>query len=181
MENGSTPPSHHRISISKLASIPSRGNAWPSKESLRLFLALGIHLTSPLVMPLPRGWPPASPQQLPYPSSQSKPLTPCAACPCSSGSGEMKAIPAELQPFLPPLAVVGGLYLLSFVGTALLSFYRFFLRPGKNLKKLGAWGVVTGATGEALDDEFLMFSDGTSLGAVKLRGDWIVLHERDTS
>lgn len=28
----------------------------------------------------------------------------------------------------------------------LLTFYKFFLRPGKNLKKCGSWAVVTGAT-----------------------------------
>lgn len=41
-----------------------------------------------------------------------------------------------------------GLYALKLAGKALLHVYKSFLRPGKNLKKLGKWAVVTGATGE---------------------------------
>jgi hypothetical protein len=41
-----------------------------------------------------------------------------------------------------------GLWALSLAGRALLHVYKTFLRPGKNLKKLGKWAVVTGATGE---------------------------------
>ena len=41
-----------------------------------------------------------------------------------------------------------GLYALNLAGKALLHVYKTFLRPGKNLKKLGKWAVVTGATGE---------------------------------
>lgn len=42
----------------------------------------------------------------------------------------------------PVLAVI-GLYYLSKV---ISNIYKTFLRPGKNLKKLGKWAVVTGAT-----------------------------------
>eukprot|EP00056_Hartaetosiga_gracilis_P021715 m.26015 g.26015 ORF g.26015 m.26015 type:complete len:315 (-) comp9228_c0_seq1:149-1093(-) len=37
-------------------------------------------------------------------------------------------------------------YVLKFLLTAISSFYAFFLRPAKNLKTLGDWAVVTGAT-----------------------------------
>lgn len=43
-----------------------------------------------------------------------------------------------------------GLCALNLAGKALLHLYKTFLRPGKNLKKLGKWAVVTGATGELL-------------------------------
>lgn len=46
----------------------------------------------------------------------------------------------------PVLQVLGALLVLKFVLGAVQAFYRFFLRPGKNLKKFGGWGVVTGAT-----------------------------------
>ena len=35
-----------------------------------------------------------------------------------------------------------------FAGKAGLNLYKTFLRPGKDLKKLGSWAVVTGATGK---------------------------------
>lgn len=46
------------------------------------------------------------------------------------------------------LIVVGGLYLAKAALSTLVSLYSTFLRPGKNLKKYGAWAVVTGATGK---------------------------------
>ena len=47
----------------------------------------------------------------------------------------------------PAVAIVGaiGLY---YVSKAVTHLFKTFLRPGKNLKKLGEWAVVTGATGE---------------------------------
>jgi len=54
--------------------------------------------------------------------------------------------------FLHPLlhkaiALVGGLYLLSFLVEFVQGFYARFLRGGKNLKKAyGEWAIVTGAT-----------------------------------
>ncbi|CAJ1954559.1 unnamed protein product [Cylindrotheca closterium] len=39
-----------------------------------------------------------------------------------------------------------GLFALNLAGKALLHVYKTFLRPGKNLKKLGKWAVITGAT-----------------------------------
>lgn len=38
--------------------------------------------------------------------------------------------------------VIGALVLLKFLVTALKGFYAHFLRPGKNLKKLGEWGKL---------------------------------------
>lgn len=46
------------------------------------------------------------------------------------------------------LALVGGLVLLRSALSVLASVFTTFLRPGKDLKKFGAWAVVTGATGE---------------------------------
>lgn len=44
------------------------------------------------------------------------------------------------------LAVFGALVLAVFALKVLGSFHRNFLRPGKDLKKLGKWAVVTGCT-----------------------------------
>eukprot|EP00540_Astrosyne_radiata_P020888 CAMPEP_0116844984 /NCGR_PEP_ID=MMETSP0418-20121206/13009_1 /TAXON_ID=1158023 /ORGANISM="Astrosyne radiata, Strain 13vi08-1A" /LENGTH=324 /DNA_ID=CAMNT_0004476033 /DNA_START=48 /DNA_END=1022 /DNA_ORIENTATION=- len=52
----------------------------------------------------------------------------------------------EANPTIGALAVFGSLVLLSVTGNAFLAFYKIFLRPGKNLKRLGKWAVVTGAT-----------------------------------
>ena len=41
---------------------------------------------------------------------------------------------------------IGGLAILSFAKQLLSAFFKYFLRPGKNLKKLGEWAVITGAT-----------------------------------
>lgn len=46
------------------------------------------------------------------------------------------------------LAIVGGLVLLRSALCLAANVFATFLRPGKNLKKYGAWAVVTGATGE---------------------------------
>lgn len=46
------------------------------------------------------------------------------------------------------LALVGGLVLVRSAICFLGAVFATFLRPGKNLKKYGAWAVVTGATGE---------------------------------
>lgn len=46
------------------------------------------------------------------------------------------------------LALVGGVVLVRSVLSVLASVFTTFLRPGKDLKKYGAWAVVTGATGE---------------------------------
>lgn len=56
----------------------------------------------------------------------------------------LKSVPA---PFLV-LGALGAYSVVSFVLQALNAFYRFFLRPGKNLKKFGSYAVVTGATGK---------------------------------
>lgn len=52
----------------------------------------------------------------------------------------------EADPAFAVLAVVGSLCLIKVAAKMLLAFYKMFLRPGKNLKKLGKWAVVTGAT-----------------------------------
>lgn len=46
------------------------------------------------------------------------------------------------------LVVVGGIFLAKTLLSVVYSFYVTFLRSSKNLKKYGAWAVVTGATGE---------------------------------
>jgi 17beta-estradiol 17-dehydrogenase / very-long-chain 3-oxoacyl-CoA reductase len=47
-------------------------------------------------------------------------------------------------------AAVGivGLIALNLVLKAVSNIFKTFLRPGKDLKKLGKWAVVTGATGK---------------------------------
>jgi hypothetical protein len=47
----------------------------------------------------------------------------------------------------PATAIVGAICL-NLALKALNNLYKTFLRPVKNLKKLGKWAVVTGATGE---------------------------------
>jgi hypothetical protein len=54
--------------------------------------------------------------------------------------GNLKAID-------PATAIVGAICL-TLALKALNNLYKTFLRPVKNLKKLGKWAVVTGATGE---------------------------------
>lgn len=49
-------------------------------------------------------------------------------------------------PVVAGFAVIGSLYAAVKVGKAVVAFYKMFLRPGKNLKKLGKWAVITGAT-----------------------------------
>jgi len=52
----------------------------------------------------------------------------------------------DAAPLVRALAVVGSLVALSLGSRAISYLYKTFLRPGKNLKKLGEWAVVTGAT-----------------------------------
>lgn len=51
-------------------------------------------------------------------------------------------------PVVQMLALIGGLVLVRSALCVLTALYTTFLRPGKNLKKYGAWAVITGATGE---------------------------------
>lgn len=44
------------------------------------------------------------------------------------------------------LKIIGGVSIASFALKALVSIYKAFIRPGKNLKKFGKWAVITGAT-----------------------------------
>lgn len=71
-----------------------------------------------------------------------------------SGMADINAIVESLKATLKDLpvpitvvAALGALSVLGFVLQAVGAFYRFFLRGGKNLKKLGSYAVVTGATG----------------------------------
>jgi 17beta-estradiol 17-dehydrogenase / very-long-chain 3-oxoacyl-CoA reductase len=48
----------------------------------------------------------------------------------------------------PSTAIVGAICL-TLALKALNNLYKTFLRPAKNLKKLGKWAVVTGATGKS--------------------------------
>jgi hypothetical protein len=45
------------------------------------------------------------------------------------------------------LLALGALGVARFLLGAVYAVYKYFLRPGKNLRKLGSWAVVTGATG----------------------------------
>ena len=49
----------------------------------------------------------------------------------------------NIEPGLAIVGVVLAFYLLKAVN----NIFKTFIRPGKNLKKLGKWAVVTGATG----------------------------------
>mmetsp|Transcript_79859 Transcript_79859/g.230842 ORF Transcript_79859/g.230842 Transcript_79859/m.230842 type:complete len:321 (-) Transcript_79859:146-1108(-) len=51
-----------------------------------------------------------------------------------------------LDGFLAKLGAVALVYALYCMSKALLAAYSFFARPGKKLKDLGEWAVVTGAT-----------------------------------
>jgi hypothetical protein len=53
----------------------------------------------------------------------------------------------ELDPVVGIVAAI-GVYL---AGKAAIHLYKTFLRPGKNLKTLGKWAVVTGATGKSFN------------------------------
>jgi hypothetical protein len=48
------------------------------------------------------------------------------------------------------IAILGCLGL-NLTSKAVSHLYKTFLRPGKDLKKLGKWAVVTGATGKGYD------------------------------
>ncbi len=48
--------------------------------------------------------------------------------------------------FVMGLAAMGAAAVLRIVLGAVRAAWVFFLRPGRNLKKLGTWAVVTGAT-----------------------------------
>lgn len=56
----------------------------------------------------------------------------------------IKGLDAPLQLLL----ALGALGVARFLLGAVYAVYKYFLRPGKNLRKLGGWAVVTGATGE---------------------------------
>jgi len=47
---------------------------------------------------------------------------------------------------VPVFAAVGALVVISVCLQVISSIYKTFLRPAKNLKKLGKWAVITGAT-----------------------------------
>ena len=56
----------------------------------------------------------------------------------------LKGLDAPLQLCL----ALGALAVARFLLGAVYAIYKYFLRPGKNLRKLGSWAVVTGATGK---------------------------------
>jgi 17beta-estradiol 17-dehydrogenase / very-long-chain 3-oxoacyl-CoA reductase len=58
---------------------------------------------------------------------------------------------------LEVLLWIGLLLLSKWIFSFLYSFYTYFIRPGKNLRKYGDWAVVTGCTdgiGKAISEEF---------------------------
>lgn len=67
---------------------------------------------------------------------------------------QLKSLPLTVAVPAAVGALVFGRLALSLLG----SFYAFFLRPARSVKKFGAWGVVTGATdgiGKALATELV--------------------------
>ncbi|KAL1216408.1 Very-long-chain 3-oxoacyl-CoA reductase 1 [Cardamine amara subsp. amara] len=44
------------------------------------------------------------------------------------------------------LFTIGSISIFKFIFTLLRSFYIYFLRPGKNLRKYGSWALITGPT-----------------------------------
>lgn len=44
------------------------------------------------------------------------------------------------------LFTIGSITIFKFIFTLLRSFYIYFLRPGKNLRKYGSWALITGPT-----------------------------------
>lgn len=56
---------------------------------------------------------------------------------------------AKMDPnMVNAIFVVGALVIARWALCVLGSLFTTFLRPGKNLKKYGAWAIVTGATGK---------------------------------
>lgn len=62
----------------------------------------------------------------------------------------LKTMEIRMEDITPEKAAIAlvGLWALRLVGKASLHLLKTFLRPGKKLKKLGKWAVVTGATGK---------------------------------
>mmetsp|Transcript_4194 Transcript_4194/g.6020 ORF Transcript_4194/g.6020 Transcript_4194/m.6020 type:complete len:327 (-) Transcript_4194:59-1039(-) len=61
----------------------------------------------------------------------------------------------DADPLVAPLAVFGSLIAFNIAYKAIIAGYKVFLRPGKNLRKLGEWAVVTGAT-DGIGKEYAM-------------------------
>jgi len=53
---------------------------------------------------------------------------------------------AAAEPLPAVLLALGSVAVLKFVAGLVSGVYKTFLRPGKNLRKLGKWAVITGAT-----------------------------------
>jgi 17beta-estradiol 17-dehydrogenase / very-long-chain 3-oxoacyl-CoA reductase len=57
------------------------------------------------------------------------------------------------------LVIVSLLFVAKYALSVVYSFYKFFLRPARNLKRYGPWAIVTGCTdgiGKAICDEFAL-------------------------
>mmetsp|Transcript_3120 Transcript_3120/g.4615 ORF Transcript_3120/g.4615 Transcript_3120/m.4615 type:complete len:326 (+) Transcript_3120:102-1079(+) len=52
----------------------------------------------------------------------------------------------DTGPVVTVIAAFGSLFLMNKAMKAVVAFYKMFLRPGKDLKRLGEWAVITGAT-----------------------------------
>ena len=67
--------------------------------------------------------------------------------------------------------LIGVVVILQILITLVRAVWVYFLRPGKNLRKLGSWAVVTGATdgiGRALCDALARKGDQNDLEAVRV-------------
>jgi 17beta-estradiol 17-dehydrogenase / very-long-chain 3-oxoacyl-CoA reductase len=82
--------------------------------------------------------------------------------------------------YLHILAYIGLLSLLFFIPSPLLSLYRLFLRPAKNLRLYGQWAVITGATdGIGRAYAFQLAKQGLSLVLISRSSDRLSATEAD--
>jgi len=71
------------------------------------------------------------------------------------------------SPLAPALLILGSVTLTLLTVQLLDSLYKYFLRPGKNLRKCGEWAVITGATdGERLHVEELARQERSVFGRI---------------
>jgi 17beta-estradiol 17-dehydrogenase / very-long-chain 3-oxoacyl-CoA reductase len=64
------------------------------------------------------------------------------------------------------MAIIGGFVLAKDALSFLNVLYKTLIRPGKNLKKLGEWAVVTGAT-DGIGKAYATTLAGEGMGVVE--------------